>query len=93
MKKPPHDTQPDRVQTIDARGHRCPVPTLKLRRAIEAQAAGIVVLLADDPMAQIDVPHFCTQTGYGLDLVEKRDTYWAFHIRLRPAEAKCQDAI
>lgn len=49
---------------IDARGHRCPVPTLRLRRALEAAAAGTTVrLLADDPLASIDVPHFVAQVG------------------------------
>jgi tRNA 2-thiouridine synthesizing protein A len=55
------------VIIVDARGHRCPVPTLRLRRALERAAPGQVVrLLADDPMARIDVPHFCAQQGYRL---------------------------
>ena len=49
---------------VDARGHRCPVPTLRLRRALEAAPAGAHVrLLADDPMARIDVPHFAAEVG------------------------------
>jgi tRNA 2-thiouridine synthesizing protein A len=49
---------------VDARGHRCPVPTLKLRRALEAAPPGARVrLLADDPLARIDVPHFAAETG------------------------------
>ncbi len=49
---------------VDARGHRCPVPTLKLRRALEAAPAGARLrLLADDPLARIDVPHFAAQLG------------------------------
>ena len=49
---------------IDARGHRCPVPTLRLRRALEAAAPGERVrLLADDPLARIDVPHFAAEVG------------------------------
>lgn len=49
---------------VDARGHRCPVPTLKLRRALEAApAGGRVRLLADDPLARIDVPHFAAAAG------------------------------
>ncbi|HEY3694832.1 sulfurtransferase TusA family protein [Phenylobacterium sp.] len=49
---------------VDARGHRCPVPTLRLRRALEAAPAGARVrLLADDPMARIDVPHFAAEAG------------------------------
>jgi tRNA 2-thiouridine synthesizing protein A len=49
---------------IDARGHRCPVPTLRLRKALEAAPPGARVrLLADDPMARIDVPHFAGEVG------------------------------
>jgi len=49
---------------VDARGHRCPVPTLKLRRALAAAAVGARVrLLADDPLARIDVPHFLNEIG------------------------------
>jgi len=49
---------------VDARGHRCPVPTLRLRRAIEAAHPGARVrLMADDPLARIDVPHFAVQIG------------------------------
>jgi len=49
---------------VDARGHRCPVPTLRLRRALEAAGSGARVrLLADDPLARIDVPHFAAEAG------------------------------
>ncbi|ADG10592.1 SirA family protein [Caulobacter segnis] len=49
---------------VDARGHHCPVPTLKLRKAHEAAAPGAeLVLWATDPMARIDVPHFAGQIG------------------------------
>jgi tRNA 2-thiouridine synthesizing protein A len=52
---------------VDARGHRCPVPTLRLRRALERAAIGQVVrLIADDPLARIDVPHFAAANGYRL---------------------------
>ena len=59
--------------TVDARGHHCPVPTLRLRRALEDAPKGAVVrLIADDPMARIDVPHFATQAG--LEILERDDT-------------------
>ncbi len=52
---------------IDARGHRCPTPTLRLRRAVEAAGPGVLVtLLADDPLARIDVPHFARERGLEL---------------------------
>ena len=67
---------------VDARGHRCPVPTLRLRRAMEGAAAGVVVrLLADDPMARIDVPHFAGQAG--LELIETSDEAGALTFRVR----------
>jgi tRNA 2-thiouridine synthesizing protein A len=55
------------IVVVDARGHRCPVPTLRLRRALERAAPGqIVRLLADDPLARIDVPHFARTEGHRL---------------------------
>ena len=54
----------DEEVLVDARGHRCPVPTLRLRRALAAARPGARVrLLADDPMARIDVPHFAAEVG------------------------------
>ena len=55
---------------VDARGHRCPVPTLRLRRALEAASPGTqVLLIADDPLARIDVPHFVAGLGATLVVV------------------------
>lgn len=52
---------------VDARGHHCPVPTLRLRRALEDAPPGSRIrLYADDPMARIDVPHFASEVGLAL---------------------------
>lgn len=62
---------------IDARGHLCPVPTLRLRRALQdAPAGGQVRLLADDPMARIDVPHFAAEVG--AQIVERTEAEGGF---------------
>lgn len=62
----PFEMEPDEL-LIDARGHHCPVPTLRLRRALETARPGARLrLLADDPMARIDVPHFAVQAGVEL---------------------------
>ena len=54
---------------VDARGHHCPVPSLRLRRALESASVGDQVrLLATDPMARIDVPHLASSVG--ADLLE-----------------------
>lgn len=65
---------------IDARGHRCPVPTLRLRKALAEHTCTTVVLLADDPMAQIDVPHFCNQNGLQLRSSAVDANHWRFVI-------------
>ena len=69
------------MRTIDARGHRCPTPTLKLGRALREAAPGEEIeLLANDPMARIDVPHFVGQGGHHLLSVEERDGVLAFRV-------------
>ncbi|MBV8682848.1 MAG: sulfurtransferase TusA family protein [Caulobacteraceae bacterium] len=70
---------------VDARGHRCPVPTLRLRRAVEAAPPGSVVrLLADDPLARIDVPHFAAQAG--LEVLESKLDGLVLSIRVLTPE-------
>ncbi|MDB5471667.1 MAG: hypothetical protein JWR84_3227 [Caulobacter sp.] len=70
------------VLTLDARGHRCPVPTLKLRKALEGMAAGdLVRLIADDPMAKVDVPHFVAQGGHELLHQEQNGCAMTFTVR------------
>jgi tRNA 2-thiouridine synthesizing protein A len=68
VEDPPEKTDPGAPATVvDARGHRCPVPTLRLRRAIEAARPGErVLLIADDPMARIDAPLFVSENGHRL---------------------------
>jgi tRNA 2-thiouridine synthesizing protein A len=75
---------------VDARGHRCPAPTLRLRRALEGLQAGErATLLATDPMARIDVPHFCNETGHLLVDAREQDQAWAFTIEKRdPSPAR-----
>ena len=73
---------------IDARGHRCPVPTLRLRRAMEAAPPGArLCLLADDPMARIDVPHFLAEAGG--ELVEIRE--WGGSLRFLVVKSPYKD--
>lgn len=67
---------------VDARGHRCPTPTLRLRKALEAVQTGVVVvLLADDPLARIDVPHFAAATGHVVEAVSDLGSALEFRIR------------
>ena len=57
----------DAAVTVDARGHRCPTPTLRLRRALErAEIGEVLLVLADDPLARIDIPHFAAANGHAV---------------------------
>ena len=67
---------------VDARGHRCPVPSLRLRRALEDCAdGGEVELLADDPLARIDVPHLVGALGYRLVFSSQDGAVLSFTVR------------
>jgi len=57
---------------LDARGLICPLPVLRLRKRLMALASGDrITMLTDDPVAVIDVPHFCAEEGHAV--IENRD--------------------
>jgi len=70
------------AHTIDARGLACPLPVLKLRKALSAQPIGAVVeLLATDRVAARDVPAFCASVGHVLMATSEADRVFRFVIR------------
>ena len=59
---------------IDARGHRCPTPSLKLQKAMRQAGPGVrLTLLASDPMARIDVPHLMAGLGGEVVSIDETD--------------------
>lgn len=59
-------------QELDARGLLCPLPVLKARKRLQGMAIGEVLrVLATDPAAVIDIPHFCAESGH--ELLEQQD--------------------
>ncbi|HZW14881.1 MAG TPA: sulfurtransferase TusA family protein [Brevundimonas sp.] len=59
---------------VDARGHRCPTPSLRLQKAMREAAPGArLTLLATDPMARIDVPHLLAALGGHVVSIEEAD--------------------
>ncbi len=70
---------------LDARGYHCPLPALKARRALQAMPSGSVLhLMATDPMAAIDIPHFCQEQGHTLLATWQETTELHFRIRRKP---------
>ena len=54
-------------QELDARGLLCPLPVLKARKRLQGMGSGEVLrVVATDPAAVIDVPHFCDEAGHAL---------------------------
>lgn len=60
---------------IDARGMRCPLPVLRLAKALrEHPAETCFELVADDPAAARDVPAFAAENG--LSVAEAGLLHW-----------------
>lgn len=52
-------------EEIDAAGLLCPLPVLKARKRLLTMRPGAVLrLVATDPAAVVDVPHFCAEAGH-----------------------------
>ncbi|WP_071795695.1 sulfurtransferase TusA family protein [Natronohydrobacter thiooxidans] len=67
---------------LDAIGLLCPLPVLKARKRLKSMAPGqVLCLLASDPAAVVDVPHFCAESGHTLLDSETRGTATAYYIR------------
>jgi tRNA 2-thiouridine synthesizing protein A len=63
-----------RPDTIDCRGLKCPLPVLKLEKRVEAAVPGtVLVVLATDPMARIDIPLYCRQHGHACSVSSEGD--------------------
>lgn len=66
---------------IDALGLLCPLPVLRLRKRMEPLNPGAKVrLLADDPAAIVDVPHFCNEAGHTFVSVTESDSHFEFIV-------------
>lgn len=66
----------------DLKGLKCPLPVIKTRKKMRSLATGDALMLeTSDPLAGIDIPHFCQEDGHQLLLQEKTQTGHRFLIR------------
>jgi tRNA 2-thiouridine synthesizing protein A len=80
---PASDTWPVRDSWIDERGHLCPAPVIALARAARNAASGeVIVVLADDPAAQFDIPAWCRMTGNSFISAASQDAGVAYAVRI-----------
>ncbi|MBS3806081.1 MAG: sulfurtransferase TusA family protein [Bacteroidales bacterium] len=51
-------------ETLDCKGLSCPMPMMKLAKAIKKLSSGEVLeMLGTDPGTKSDLPKWCTKTG------------------------------
>ena len=73
-------------ETVETLGLLCPLPVLKARKRLQTLEAGqILQLIADDPAARIDVPHFCNEQDHRLIAVQESGRGWIFTIAKGPS--------
>ena len=74
-------------EELDLRGLKCPLPALFARRALLKASPGAVLdIVADDPMAAVDIPHMCAQESFEV-LSNRRDGAIVRLRLLRPIAA------
>jgi tRNA 2-thiouridine synthesizing protein A len=69
-------------KTIDLKGLLCPIPVVKMAKAIkEVQVGEIIEAFATDPGVMADIPAWCRTTGNELVSMEKLDKQFRFVVR------------
>lgn len=69
-------------RTLDAIGLMCPEPVFRARQCLATMEVGQVLeVLADDPLAEIDLAVFCERTGHELLARNEFDGGWTFLLR------------
>jgi tRNA 2-thiouridine synthesizing protein A len=72
----------DADEELDVSGYQCPLPVLKASKRLSVMASGSVLrLIATDPAAAIDVPHFCNERHHQLIEFENENGRLVFLIR------------
>jgi tRNA 2-thiouridine synthesizing protein A len=75
-------TEVDIAQTLDCRGLVCPMPVIKLSKAIKTIEKGAVLeMLATDPGSVPDLEAFRKQTGHEIVEQSQRDGVFRFLVR------------
>jgi tRNA 2-thiouridine synthesizing protein A len=71
-------------ESLDLRGLKCPLPAMLARKALARLSPGAaLIVLADDPLAPVDIPHMCHGEGHIVDKVTSRDGYSEFALRVK----------
>lgn len=67
---------------LDLRGLKCPLPALKVRKALSRLPPGDrLIAECTDPLAAIDIPNLIQQTGDTIEDTRRDPNLLVFHIR------------
>ena len=79
-------TEPVIAEELDTCGLLCPLPVLKARKRLGGMAPGALLrVVADDPAARVDFPHFCAEQGHELVSADEAAGRLSFVIRKKRA--------
>ena len=74
--------QDDCETVLDLSGLLCPLPVLKAGKRLKAMPPGrILTVIATDPMAEIDLPHYCHEQGHEFLGLSRDGEVLTFRIR------------
>lgn len=69
-------------EPFDLRSLKCPMPALLTRRVLARAKPGTELdVIADDPMAAVDIPHMCHQENHEVVSVAREGDVTRFRIR------------
>ncbi len=72
----------EEAEVYDLRGLKCPLPVMKARKRLSTMAGGAALWVeTTDPLAVIDIPHFCNEDGHTLEASERIEAGHRFLIR------------
>lgn len=61
------NSETGKILQLDTKGLLCPLPVLKIQKIIKTIRPGdLLEVLSDDPVATIDIPNFCRESGHKL---------------------------
>jgi tRNA 2-thiouridine synthesizing protein A len=70
------------TKMLDLKGLKCPLPALRVRKALKGMAPGEAIAVAcTDPLARIDIPNLLNETGDRLEALEDDGGMLVFRIR------------
>ncbi len=70
---------------LDLRGYRCPVPVIRLEAALRREPFGAqIIVISDDPVAAVDIPHFCREAGWEVKRLPDEGNSCVFQVTAGP---------